>query len=131
MEPITIQTITALITNLESISESLPNSIPLATHNDKIYHVLSTVNGETPWATFNRRFDILFGNDCQDENGHLHFLQRSKYGIDTVCNYLKNSSWDDCPLDLVHVKLTHVVEEIIYLVYVTILAWPFVDTNHE
>jgi hypothetical protein len=46
-------TISELITNLVSLTESLPASIPNALCDGKINHVLTTVEGEEPFETFN------------------------------------------------------------------------------
>jgi hypothetical protein len=40
--------------------------------------------------TFNRRFDVVFGNDCKDTAGKLKYLEHGSHGIDLVCTYLEN-----------------------------------------
>ncbi|KAG1798023.1 uncharacterized protein BJ212DRAFT_1404178 [Suillus subaureus] len=47
-----------LIDNLPMLCNSLPSSVPEATDSDLIHRVTTTVTGEDPWHTFNRRFDI-------------------------------------------------------------------------
>jgi hypothetical protein len=125
----TPRTISELITNLVSLTESLPASIPNALHDGKINHVLMTVEGEEPFETFNRRFDILFGEHCRDENGRLVHIQRGKYGMDAVCKYLKTMTWEGFPLDIVKIKLDRIVAEVVYLVYVILLPIPKSLTN--
>ncbi|KAG2138040.1 ribonuclease H-like domain-containing protein [Suillus bovinus] len=65
-----------LIENLPTLCNSLPASVPEATNIDLIHHVTTTVTGENPWHTFNRRFDILFSEDCRDDQGRLHHLKQ-------------------------------------------------------
>ncbi|KAF8234643.1 hypothetical protein L208DRAFT_1376796 [Tricholoma matsutake] len=83
----TPRTISELITNLVSLTESLLASIPNALHDGKINHVLMTVEGEEFFETFNRRFDILFGEHCWGENGRLVHIQHGKYGMDALLRW--------------------------------------------
>ncbi|KAG0707150.1 hypothetical protein DFH29DRAFT_1066405 [Suillus ampliporus] len=70
-----------LIDNLPMLCNSLPSSVPEATDSDLIHRVTTTITGEDPWHTFNHRFDILFGEDCQDDKGHLYHLKRGPLGM--------------------------------------------------
>lgn len=109
-----------LIDNLPALCNSLPSSVPQATDSDLIHQVTTTITGKDPWHTFNWHFDILFGEDCQDDNGRLHHLKQGPLGMGAVCTYLNNLDLDDtCFMhDLMVKKLTCVVKEVIYLMYV-------------
>jgi len=99
------QHIKSLITNIVTLSTGLPSSVPLATKEDKIYTVMSSPEGEDGWQTFNKRFDAMFGKDCHDDNGRLHFVCRGLYGMDMVTAYLKKLDVAAMPLDLMALKL--------------------------
>lgn len=77
-----------LVQDIVNLSKKLPQSVPEATKDDKIYEVMTNVDGESAWATFNRRFDILFGEDCRDKNGRLHHIRRGRHGMIKVTSYL-------------------------------------------
>ncbi|KAJ7604916.1 hypothetical protein FB45DRAFT_1042923 [Roridomyces roridus] len=70
---------------------SLPNTVPVGGKEDKIYHVLTKVQGldaDSVGSTFNRRFDILFKEDrqCRDDNGRFRFVTRGGLGMRMVVN---------------------------------------------
>ncbi|KAK6997236.1 hypothetical protein R3P38DRAFT_2382584, partial [Favolaschia claudopus] len=71
-----------LIKQMRRLAGLLPDSVPegsLETEDDKkIFHVTSQVHGidDTVSGTFNRRFDILFGEDTRDNNGRLKYMRR-------------------------------------------------------
>ncbi|TFY51128.1 hypothetical protein EVJ58_g10725 [Rhodofomes roseus] len=77
-----------IVEEIVDLIKHLPATIPDATKDDKIYHVMTNVNEESAWATFNRRFDILFGEDCRDLNGRLHYVRRGRHGMAKVASYL-------------------------------------------
>jgi hypothetical protein len=87
----------ALIVEIKGLALKLPDSVPTAKKDGEIYRIITQANGEGPWQTFNRRFDILFGEDCRDEHGKLKNIQRGKYGMGAVCKYLNtvdvDASW--------------------------------------
>jgi hypothetical protein len=95
-----------LVQSITTLSNALPPSVQKATVNDKIWAVIHGPEGETPFETFNRRFDALFGEDCHDSAGCLHYLCRGKSGMGLVCLYIKKINWNpEFPLDLVEIKL--------------------------
>ena len=59
----TIPDILWLIKNITQLSNALPPSVDKATTKDKIWIVMHGPEGETPFETFNQRFDALFGED--------------------------------------------------------------------
>ncbi|KAH7904802.1 hypothetical protein BJ138DRAFT_1119065 [Hygrophoropsis aurantiaca] len=108
----------ALIENIVSLSIGLPPSVPIATTEDRIYHVMQNVSGDDAWQTFNRRFDILFGEDCRDVDGRMHHIRQGpSHGMGAVCAYLKSIDLSNTSLlhDLMEIKLTRLAEEIVYL----------------
>jgi hypothetical protein len=111
------KTVKDLITNITTLSECLPASVPLASAEDKIYEVMTGEEGENTWHTFNRRFDAIFGQDCRDEQGRLHYLRRGQFGMGIVCKYLQNMdlATGDIPFDLMVMKLHRLNDEILYL----------------
>lgn len=77
-----------LVQEIAELTKKLPSTVRDGSKQDRIYEVMTKINGETAWATFNRRFDILFAEDCRDENGRLHHVRRGRLGMNTVVNYL-------------------------------------------
>ena len=63
-----------LLSNIISLAKTLPLSLPLATVDDRIYTVMTSVEGESLWATFNKWFDALFGEDCRNGDRRLHYM---------------------------------------------------------
>ncbi|KAK7007198.1 eukaryotic translation initiation factor 3 [Favolaschia claudopus] len=112
-----------LIKQMRRLAGLLPDSVPegsLETEDDKkIFHVTSQVHGidDTVSGTFNRRFDILFGEDTRDNNGRLKYMRRGPMGMDLVVKYLEGIHWQTAaiPLDLAKLKLERVVAELTYL----------------
>lgn len=115
-----IEHIKALLENLPSLCNGLPSSVPLATKDDDIYRIITDVNGEDTWQTFNRRFDLLFAEDCRDVNGRLDKIRRGPLGMNNVCKYLKSIDLKTPGLfhDLMVKKLERVVQEVVYLMWV-------------
>jgi hypothetical protein len=70
----------------------------------------------TPYETFNRQFDALFADDCCDSKGHLHYVCQGKLGMGLVVSYLSKINWVmGFPLDLVELKLQHLITELKHL----------------
>ena len=94
----------------------MPPSVQTGTKDDKIYLVMNSAEGEDAFETFNRRFDVMFGEDCRDPAGRLQHIRRGKLGMGVVCSYLSNI---DCvkgfPLDLVEIKLQRLMTELDFL----------------
>ena len=89
----TIETLKALIKNISALSSALPPSVPKGTTKDKIWTVMHLPEGETEFHTFNRHFNVLFGNDCYDLDGRFHYIWQGKSGMGLVCTYLKKIDW--------------------------------------
>ena len=68
--------------------------------------VMHSEEGETAHKTFNRHFDAMFGEDCQDTAGCLQHVHRGKLGLVNICAYLSKIDWvDNFPLDIIEIKL--------------------------
>jgi hypothetical protein len=112
-------TAASLIITLTSLCQQLPSSIPKATKDGWVYHVVTSVNEDDPWQSFNHKFDLLFGEDCHNQKGHLHNIRCGKYGMGVVCTYLKGINTEEpwFLTDLVAIKLDHICKEVIKLKY--------------
>ncbi len=67
-------TIKQLVKEISMLLNSLLDTVPKRSKDDKIWSVMNTNEGETPHETFNCQFDALFGEDCHDPSGHLHHV---------------------------------------------------------
>jgi hypothetical protein len=108
----TLTTIRQLVKEISALSNSLSDSVPKGTKDDKIWSVMNSEECETPHETFNRRFDALFAEDCRDSDGHLHHVRQGKLGMGLVVSYLSKINWTSFPLDLVELKLQRLVREL-------------------
>jgi hypothetical protein len=80
---------------LSSLVSLLPSSVPLATKNDEIFRIFTKIpipdDPEDQWPVFNRRMDILFGEDVRNTNGRLANVVRGPLGMDLVMDYLSKA----------------------------------------
>lgn len=107
--------VTVAISEIARLSKLLPHSIPDGAIGDHIHEVLTTVtHDEGDWPTFNRRFDILFGEDknCRDANGRFKHIRRGRYGMDAVCKYLHTLDVTQMPAEIFMLKLVRVQVEL-------------------
>ena len=115
----TLATIRLLVKDISTFPNSLLDSVPKGSKDDKIYSVMNTKEHDTPHKTFNWQFDALFAEDCCDSNGHLHFVCQGKLGMGLVVSYLLKINWTiGFPLDLVELKLQCLITELKGLQYV-------------
>jgi hypothetical protein len=115
----TVSEIKALVKVIATLSNGLPQSIPLGMKEDKIWTVMHTGEGETAHETFNRRFDAMFGEDCRDTAGRLQHVRRGRLGLGNVCTYLSKIDWaDNFPLNIVEIKLQRLIAELQHHQYV-------------
>ena len=72
------------------------------------------------WQIFNCQCDLLFGDNLWNAEGHLLHICHGKCGMDAVCIYLQSIDLNIPGLfhNLMALKLTHVIEEIIHLMSV-------------
>jgi hypothetical protein len=112
-------TIGLLVKEIGTLSNSLADSVPKGSKNDKIWSVMNTEERDTPHETFNRRFDALFAEDCRNSNGRLHHVRQGKLGMGLIVSYLSKINWAlGFPLDLVELKLQRLIAELKHLQYV-------------
>ncbi|KAL1680095.1 hypothetical protein EV122DRAFT_208557 [Schizophyllum commune] len=103
---VALEDIVQLSADIKALAKRLPQSVPIASKDGKIYRVMQETHGESAWATFNKRFDSLYGMDCWDTDGNLRNIERGKYGIDGVCKYLDIAvQQKSMPYDLMALKL--------------------------
>jgi hypothetical protein len=109
-------TIRLLVKEISTPSNSLSDSVPKGSKDDKIWSVMNMEECDTPHETFNRRFDALFAEDCRDSDGRLHHVHQGKLGMGLVVLYLSKINWmTGFPLDLVELKLQHLVTKLKFL----------------
>ncbi|KAJ7076638.1 hypothetical protein B0H15DRAFT_934227 [Mycena belliarum] len=72
-----IKPILDVIKTIAKLTSQLPETVPEASDDDKIYRVITTLEGidDSVAGTFNRRFDALFGNNERDANVSAHLVQ--------------------------------------------------------
>jgi hypothetical protein len=54
--------------------------------------VMNTKEDDTLHETFNCQFDALFGEDCCDSSGHLHYIHQGKLRMGLVDSIRKTQS---------------------------------------
>jgi hypothetical protein len=112
----TLETVKQLVKEISTLSSSLSDAVPKGSKDDKIWSVMNTKEGDTPHETFNRRFDALFGEDCRDSGGRLHYVRQGKLGMGLVTSYLSKINWSmGFPLDLVELKFQRLITELKHL----------------
>jgi hypothetical protein len=114
----TSATIKRLVKDVTTLSNTLAESVPIGSKDDKIWCVMNSEERDTAHETFNRRFDALFAEDCRDSDGRLHYVRQGKHGMGLVASYLLSIDWSGFPLDIVELKLQRLVRELRGLQYV-------------
>ena len=116
----TVAAIRLLVKEINSLSSSLSDLVPKGSKDDKIWSVMNTDECNTPHETFNQQFDVMFGEDCHDSDGHLCHVHQGKFGMGLIVSYLSKINWSiGFPLDLVHLKLQHLVTELKIVQYIS------------
>src|SRR6266567_7333951 len=109
---LTVAEIGSLVSDICTLANGLPTSVLNGSKEDKIWAVMNLDDGDMQHETFNKRFNAMFGEDCHDLYGHLHYVHRGKLGIGLVCLYLTKMDWTDFPLDLTEIKLQCLLVEL-------------------
>jgi len=91
----TVAAIKLQVKEISILVKTLSDSVLKVSKGDKIWAVMNTEESENPHETFNRRFDAMFGEDCRDSNGRLHYLRQGKLGIGLVVSYLSKIDWTE------------------------------------
>jgi hypothetical protein len=118
----TTETIKQLVKEISSLSASLSDAIPKGSKHDKISSVMNSMERDTPHETFNGRFDALFGENCRDSHGRLHYVRQGKLGMGLVVSYLSKLDWTSFPLDIVELKLQRLIAELQHLQYTPLFS---------
>jgi len=115
----TPKTIKQLVKDITTLSSSLSDAVLKGSKDDKIWSIMNTKEGGILHETFNCQFDALFGEDCHDSGGHLHYVCQGKLGMGLIMSYLSKINWiKDFPLDLMELKLQHLVNELKHIQWV-------------
>jgi hypothetical protein len=110
---LTPEAVKQLVKEISALLSSLSDAVPKASKNNKIWSVMNTKEGDTLHETFNHQFNALFGEDCHDSNGHLHYVCQGKLGMGLIIFYLLKINWtQDFPLNLVALKLQWLIDEL-------------------
>ncbi|KAJ7687530.1 hypothetical protein B0H17DRAFT_1136257 [Mycena rosella] len=108
-----------LIKKIGKLSPLLPETVPEAPADDDIHRIITRLEhpDRTVAATFNRRFDILFGEDTRGSDGRLKNIRRGDFGMACVVKYLNSIHWESAkiPFDLTEPKLTRIADELEHL----------------
>src|SRR5262245_3208250 len=108
--------IKALVKDITTLSNALPQSIRQGTKQDKIWSMMNAGECDTAEETFICRFDAMFGEDCRDSNGRLLHIRRGKLGMGLITAYLSKIDWaNGFALDIVEIKLQCLVTELKHL----------------
>ena len=107
-----------VLNHIYTLSQHLPLSVPLAVQADSIYTVMISPEGESWWQTINKRFDVLFGEDCHNANGRLLHIHHGPLRMDLVCSYLREIDITWMPIDIMSLKVLRLYEELKYLTWV-------------
>ncbi|KAF8240066.1 hypothetical protein L208DRAFT_1374400 [Tricholoma matsutake] len=104
---------------LKALVSALPSSVPSATEDGHIATVFTNVpesqDPDDQWPVFNRRMDVLFGEDLRI-NGHLLNVTRGPFRMDMVIQYAANAVragnllWEPAKI-----KLDRLLAEVRYL----------------
>jgi hypothetical protein len=111
------------VTNLTALAKDIPETVPLATKDDEICRIFEKFplpeQMSEDWEIFNRRMDILFGENVRDGNGRLSNLRRGPYGMDLVIEYLLQVTERGFLLwEAALVKVERIIKEITLLMYI-------------
>ncbi|KAJ7853231.1 hypothetical protein B0H13DRAFT_2359136 [Mycena leptocephala] len=75
----------ALAKQIDTLTRKLPSSVPIAARESDIPRLLALPGRDGDAAsTFNRRMDLLFGEDLRDAAGRLKYVVAGKYGMGAV-----------------------------------------------
>ncbi|CAK5262318.1 unnamed protein product [Mycena citricolor] len=116
----TVKHVLELVKEISHLVPRLPDTVPGPDPNDnKILCLLSSKPSEddTTASLFNRRFDVLFGEDCRNDAGRMIYVRRGEDGMDLVVTYLNSIQWesDNNLLGIAPIKLEQMVTELRHL----------------
>ena len=110
------QTCRDLVQDIQKLVKDLPKSVPVAEKDGKISRTLK-LSGDTPWETFDTRFNALYGADQYDrETQRLLHIERGNHGLGGICSYLTIAMQiDGMPHELMIPKLERLKAELVYI----------------
>ncbi|KAF8217802.1 hypothetical protein K438DRAFT_1925160 [Mycena galopus ATCC 62051] len=102
----------ALVEQIDTLIRKLPSNVPIAARESHISSSL-TLPGEDGKAasSFNRRTDVLFGEDVRDATGRLKYVAAGKYGMHAVVKYLKTVPWAELECTIFQPKLDRIIPQ--------------------
>ncbi|KAF8180072.1 hypothetical protein K438DRAFT_1208275 [Mycena galopus ATCC 62051] len=103
-----------LVARIETLMCALPHTIAATMDKQScIAHVLKfqCENNDTP-TTFNRRMDLLFGEDLRNANGWLPNILCGTCGLPLVVKYLRGIEWGEVKAEIVRLKLNRLIREL-------------------
>lgn len=84
-------TYTTLLTQIQDLTQLLPDSIPLGKPQSPLTQALSYTehdgDEDGPWKTFNGAMDTVFGSSCVSPEGVLINIFRGEYGMGRVITF--------------------------------------------
>jgi hypothetical protein len=103
------------INNITILAKELPKSVADASKTDRIYTALKDGKPSDSWETWNRRFDLVFGEHLRNKStGRLHEVRRGRFGMSAFFAALRvalvghesafKDSWDILQLRLDRVE---------------------------
>lgn len=97
--------------------DRFPTSISVAKKEDTIWTVLQRKDRDaSAYENFVKGFDVLFGEDCRDQNGRFPAMRRGRYGMSNVVAYLGRIVEDSSMLhEPVMLKLERLEKEVRFL----------------
>lgn len=116
-DPTNVAAMEPLVDRIDTLTRGLPKSIATASRDGQIARVIKNSHGEnndTP-TTFNRRMDILFGEDCRNSQGRLPNILRGAAGMPLVVKYLQKIEWSEIEAELARPKLDRIIKELEFL----------------
>jgi hypothetical protein len=105
-----------LVNKIIHLASHLPESIPLATKEDKIYEVFTSKRSGNDFQIFNRLFDNVFGADLMDSEANFRYLRRGPLGIGLVVEYLSVIPIQNLTRQLMLIKLDRIYDNFLTLV---------------
>lgn len=112
----------AFVEQIDTLTRKLPSSIPIAAREGHISRSLTLPGQDGDAAsTFNRRMDIIFGEDLRDAAGRLKYVATGKHRMGAVVKYLKTVPWAELQCSIVRPKLERIIRELEFLWCVIII----------
>lgn len=112
------QSFSETVSALKVLVEKLPKSVPVGKKKDVIPMLFEKIpvpaDPSQHFEVFNRRMDILFGENLRDtKTGRLPNIRRGAFGMGMVMDYVTKAMGDGFLLwDIAQIKIERLVQEI-------------------